>query len=78
MSHLTDQIAALEAELAELKAIQKAEDDEKARAEATRPAGIPLDWLPALFKVNGVFETVAWYNPGYTISVLKLADKTKP
>lgn len=75
MSHLTEQIVALEAKLAELKALEKAEDDEKKRTEANRPAGIPPTWLPLLFKVNGVYATVAWYDPAYTLSALKLVEK---
>lgn len=72
MSHLTDEIAALEAELTRLKAIQAAEDAEAARALQNRPAGLPPDWLPFLFKVDGTFETAAWYSPKYTISVLRI------
>lgn len=71
MSHLRDQIANLRAELAALEAVQAAEDSEQGRADQNRPAGIPPTWRPLLFKVNGVFATVAWHDPDFTISALR-------
>lgn len=74
MSHLTEQIARLRAELTALEAIQAAEVSEQDRANQNRPAGIPPTWKPFLFKVNGSFATVAWHDPGYTISALRVVN----
>lgn len=78
MSHLTEQIASLRAELAELEAIQLAEDAAQDRANQNRPAGIPPTWKPVLFKVNGSFDIIAWHDPNYTVSTLRLAVATPP
>lgn len=78
MSHLLDQITRLRAELAELEALQLAETSAQDRADQNRPAGIPPTWKPFLFKVNGTFEIVAWYDPAYSLSALRLATPTPP
>lgn len=71
MSHNAERIAKLRAELAQLEAEEAAEQAELARVGAARPAGIPATWLPALVKVNGSFQTVAWYDPAYTVGFLR-------
>jgi hypothetical protein len=70
MAQFADQIAAVEEELAQLKADEAAEN---AALAASRPAGIPTTWKPITFRRGPAdWVVIGWADSDYRVMVSRV------
>lgn len=76
MPHLDAEIAALEAQLVQLRKEAAAESAELARANASRPPQLPSDWKPLVVIDKSTdpptVTHVGWLSPNYIARLIRV------